>query len=142
MLLSAIENFGLDQVMDAYTVGTHLGTKSVPNPGNANDEMFVQFLITEAVDSAADGASVEFQIVRADNAALTTNKVVLGSTGAIAEATLAAGFVKYVRIPFYREAPTKTYIGVQAVVTGEDVTDGTYSANLTKDPEYLQYTAL
>jgi hypothetical protein len=56
--------------------------------GEGSDFAFGRFEVTVA---AVGGTSMEFQIITADDAALTTNVKVLGTTGAIPVASLTLG---------------------------------------------------
>lgn len=56
--------------------------------GEGSDFAFGRFEVTTA---AVGGTSIECQIITADDAALTTNVKVLGTTGAIPVASLVAG---------------------------------------------------
>lgn len=85
--------------------------------------------IKDAVDSAGGAATVKAQLVMADDETLTTNAVILGSSEAIAEAVLVAGYE--FRTPGYiPQGLTKLFFGVQFVTAGEAVTAGTVTATL------------
>lgn len=83
--------------------------------------------ITETVTSGG-AATIDFQLVMADNAALTTNKVVLQTTGAIALATLAAGYKPRLGMP--QGGFTKRYLGIQYVIATATTTAGKVTAGL------------
>lgn len=72
--------------------------------------------------------SVEFQLIQADDAALTTNVEVISSTGAIAIASLT--LLTNLYLEFRRTDPLapRRYIGVRYVVVGTATSAGTYSA--------------
>jgi hypothetical protein len=89
--------------------------------------------ITEQTDSAADGELIQWQLVEADNAALTTNPVVLVETVAIAQAALYPGALFTLTVPPQRL--TKQFIGIRAVVTGENITDGMVDAGIVLDEQ-------
>lgn len=90
------------------------------------EEIDLMLLVTAA---AAGGTSVQFQVIQADDAALTTNINVLSQTDAIATATLTAG--KAIPLHFPRVDPNvpRRYIGVRYVLTGV-FTAGSYFAGV------------
>lgn len=80
----------------------------------------------------ATGDSVEFQLVAADNAALSSNPVVLMSTGAIARANLTANTIVWeTQLP---QVIPKRYLGLKAVaVAASAFTAGDFDANIVVD---------
>lgn len=94
-------------------------------------EKAARLRIAVATAATGVGASGEFQLVSADNAALTTNPVVHYSTGAIAVGSLTAGaVVADVEMP---RAVYKRYVGIRQVTTGAAFTAGAIDANLAFD---------
>lgn len=68
--------------------------------------------------AASGGTSVEFQVVAADDAALSTNAVVIGTTGAIAVASATAGARFACPIAPRLASKGQRYIGTQVVTVG------------------------
>lgn len=147
MMLDALNLFSDDQDL-SQAAGTYLSDKSI-FLGDINTDVLgntppqdigrgvpVQVLcqITETVDSVEEDATVEAQLVMADNEALDSNLVVLQSTGAIAEATLVAGYQFRLggTIP---PGITKAYIGMRYLVAVHTTTAGKITAGIveTKD---------
>lgn len=87
---------------------------------------FGRFQVTVA---ASGGTSVEFQIVTADDAALTTNVAVIASTGAIAIASLILGARFAARINPRIGSRGQRYVGARYVLVGA-VTAGAYVADI------------
>ena len=83
--------------------------------GEGTEYPFLHAIIGTAV---AGGTSTEIQAVIADDAALSTNVTVVGSSGAIATASLTAG--KRVAVPVIPQIGSlgRRYLGVRYVVTG------------------------
>lgn len=104
----------------AINATTALSDKSV-DLGVARDigsgkNLFMNFAITTAMSA---GTSCAFEIIVADDAALTSNVVSLCTTGAIARATLVAGYNTALRIP--TQATTgKRYLGARYTVAGDN----------------------
>lgn len=81
--------------------------------------------------SFAGGTSVEFQVVTADDAGISTNVTVRGSTGAIPLASLIAGFSTYLDVPNVAGTGQR-YMAIRAVGVGT-FTLGSFSARIVKD---------
>jgi hypothetical protein len=81
----------------------------------------------------ADPTSVAFQLIQADDAALTSNVQVLTDSGTVAIASLVAG--TNIQLPFRRPDPlaAKRYVGVRYVITGTNTNAGTYFAAVVAD---------
>ncbi len=86
----------------------------------------------DVITAASGGTSVEVQFVEADNAALSSNLKVLGSTGAIPVATLVAGARLSMRVPRCDPNAAKRYLGLRYVTVGA-VAAGAYFATIVKD---------
>ena len=78
-------------------------------------DLNVRFNITTAV---AGGTSVEFQVIAADDAALTSNITVLGTTGAVPVAQLSPAFRDAVQIRPRLRSLGQRYLGARYVITG------------------------
>lgn len=79
--------------------------------------LYMNFAITTAMSA---GTSCAFEIIQADDAALTSNVVSLCTTGAIARATLVAGYNTALRIPPQIGSTGKRYIGARYTVAGDN----------------------
>lgn len=86
-------------------------------------EIIIQ--VDTAADSSGDGASVTFEVETDDNSSFTSAAVLL-TTGAVAEATLVAGYeVAHWRLPI---KSVERYLRVNYNISGEDLTAGAFSA--------------
>lgn len=83
--------------------------------------------------TAAGAATVNFELIQADDAALTTNVETLVQTGPIPKATLVAGAL--VALHYDRAAPlaARRYIGVRYTVGTGPLTAGAFSAAIVKN---------
>lgn len=87
------------------------------------------YLRTQVGTAQAGGTSVEIQAIAADDAALTTNVTVIGTTGPIATASLTAG-ARFVSEVNPRIASLgQRYIGARYVIVGTS-TAGTFFTDL------------
>jgi hypothetical protein len=89
-------------------------------PGN-EIPLFVQ--VTEAFNTLT---SLEVQVVTADNAALSSNPVVLGTSGPVALALLQPGYKFNPRI--FPDGVVKEYLGLIYVRVGSNATTGKITA--------------
>lgn len=87
--------------------------------------------ITEQVTSGGAG-TLQFQLVMADDDALTTNPVVLQETVAIAKATLVPGYQARLCIPV---GVSKRYLGAKYVIGTADLTGGKVTAGIVMDKQ-------
>ncbi len=77
----------------------------------------------------ADPTSIEFQLIQADDGALTSNVQVLVSSGAIPIASLPVGSIVFLDANSNVRA-SKRYVGVRYVVAGTNTNAGTYFASV------------
>lgn len=85
--------------------------------------------------AVAGGTSTEIQVVAADDAALTTNVTVIGSSGAVATAQLTAGARFVVNInPQLMGRAARRFLGVRYVVAGTN-SAGTIIAHFGLDTQ-------
>jgi hypothetical protein len=108
---TAVSTNGYDTGADAVTSATRR------DPSQGNPLVVVVTVGVTAVTSAAE--TYEFDVVQADNDALTSNKVVLAQypfTNTQAAALLKAGAIIVLPIP--QGSVTKRYLGAQAVLSG------------------------
>ncbi|CAB4124431.1 hypothetical protein UFOVP61_3 [uncultured Caudovirales phage] len=111
-----------------------LGGNQVADLG-AGEPTSVEFSVLVAPATATD---VTFQLIQADDAALTTNVQVIAQTGAFPIASLPAGTI--VPLAVDRAAPfaPKRYIGVRYVATGTTITALSVAAALVKNVQDLK----
>jgi len=121
----------------AATVGDVLSENVIdlggPDKGDGEPlEVYVQ--IDTSVDSAADGASVQFKLQTADalsgdNLDSPTDMIM---TAALAEADLTAGTLVHLgRVP----GGAKRYLQLCATLSGEEVTAGAITAGLVRSKQ-------
>lgn len=83
--------------------------------------------------TAAGAATVNFELIQADDAALTVNVETLVQTGSIPKTLLVAGAI--VPLHFDRAAPytPRRYVGVRYTVGTGPLTTGTFTAAVVKN---------
>jgi hypothetical protein len=81
----------------------------------------------EVTTAAAGGTSVEFQYIVADDAALTTNVTVIGTTGAIVVASLTAGARFACKLNPRLGSLSQRYLGMRAVNVGANTAGAVYA---------------
>lgn len=135
----------LTEFADANTIGVQGATGSellgdVIDLGTARDvgngqPLYLVITVEAEIDSAADGASVEFVLVSDAQEAIATNGTASEhvSTGVIGEADLPAGRTFVLALPT-EGVPYERYLGVIVRRTGEAVTGGSVNAGLAMDP--------
>src|SRR4051794_21824469 len=96
------------------------GSSPIRNIG-VGRQLFM-LISTSIAATAAGAATVTFELIQADDAALTTNVEVLAASGAIAKATLVAGYNLALAIP----STSRRYIGVRFTVATGPLTAGTF----------------
>jgi hypothetical protein len=102
------------------------GTVALKNDPAQGAPLPLDMQVTESFDSLG-AATVQFQAVEADNAALTSNLTVLAETPAIGYATLVAGYQPHLN---YFPRGAKRYKGVRYVIAGATTTAGAVTASL------------
>lgn len=103
----------------ALTTGTILSTNTY-DAGTARDFGEGEDLLAriEVVTTFVGGTSVTVNVIEADDAALSTNVTVLGSSGAIVTANLAAGARFAIEINPRIGSTGRRYKGLQYVIVG------------------------
>jgi hypothetical protein len=132
ILTTIIDKFNQFSDAQAFTAqGDTTSTKSFDTKGadiGTGEETYLTVLVNTAVTSNG-AATVEVKYVQSDNADLSAADV-LATSGAIAKATLVAGYkALQIKIP----ANTKRYVGVIYTVATADLTAGKFHAFLSKD---------
>lgn len=126
----------------AQVVGNYLFTKSIPNGaadtpplgspliadlGRAS-QLDILGVVTTAFTSGG-AATLQFQVVQADDAALTANLEVLRETRALGY----AGFTKGVRVNMGKIPPmSRANLGLRCVIGGATTTAGKMAAGLVR----------
>jgi hypothetical protein len=104
-----------DQALTTTAVSTDKVDLSVARDIGEGEDLFMNFAVTTALTG---GTSVTFQAVVADDAALTSNVTVVGSSNAIAAASLVAGYNTAVKINPQIASLGKRYFGAQYTIAG------------------------
>lgn len=81
---------------------------------------------------AAGAATVTFELIQADDTALTTNVEVIGSTGPIGKATLVVGAVFPLLVSSASPLAPRRYIGVRYTIGTGPLTAGSFTAAIVK----------
>jgi len=92
-------------------------------------DLYMNFAMTEAF---AGGTSTNFEVIIADNAALSSNVVVIGASGAIVTASLPLGTNVAVRLNPQIASLGKRYLGARYTVSGTN-TAGKVTADIVMD---------
>lgn len=116
-------------------IGNTLSTNAIDTAPNARggnqtqdmgigSEVDIEVSIMQTLTSAG-AATVQFQLVQADNAALSTNLEVINETPVYGYASLVAGTI--VNLPWEGAAPIvpRRYIGMRVVIGTAALTNGT-----------------
>lgn len=121
-----------NQAVTASAVSTDAidlsSTSPIRNVG-VGRAMYMQFTVGTTVTSGG-ASTVTFEVIQADDAALTSNVTSLASSPAIAKAALTAG-----ANPFTIALPntSQRYIGARYTVGTANLTAGTFTATLVMD---------
>jgi len=91
--------------------------------GEGSDFVFGRFEVTTAF---AGGTSAEFQVIAADDAALTSNVTVIGTTGAIPVASLTAGARFACDVNPRIASKGQRYLGLRTVNVGANTAGAIY----------------
>ncbi len=152
MLLDLESLFSNDQSLVA-TAGAILSEKSIDvgaagtipgafqargtAPRDVGKGMPVQVLVqvTEDFDSAGDVVTCVFELITADDAALTSNVVSISKTPAIAQAALVKGYQAMVPGVIPPGTGADRYIGMRYTTAVADATAGKVMAGLVFDKQ-------
>tara|TARA_R100001443_G_scaffold44095_1_gene57056 strand:+ start:749 stop:1201 length:453 start_codon:yes stop_codon:yes gene_type:complete len=96
---------------------------------SAGEPLYFVIEVNAAVTSDS-GATMDLQLVTAENDALTTNPVVIWSTGVQAKTFFTAGLKYVMTMP---KADYKGFIGIRTIVGTAVLTAGSYTSFLAKD---------
>lgn len=107
-----------------------LGGSVLKDVGRGNSPKLLA-QVTETVTSGG-AATVQFQLVMADDAALTTNLTVLAETPAIGYATCVAGYQARLEVP---PGVSRRYLGMRYIIGTATTTAGKVTAGLVSDKQ-------
>ena len=122
----------------SQSAGTYLSTNvvdtSVARDMGNGQPLYLVIQIDAAVTSGGS-ATVQFRL-RSDDAAAIHATTSTGhyDSGAIAIASLVAGYTLVIPLPPEGSVAYERYLGIQAIIATATTTAGTYSAFLTIDP--------
>jgi hypothetical protein len=117
------------QAVTTTAVSTDKVDLSIARDIGAGNDLYMYFTIPTAF---AGGTSIQFQAVVADDAALSTNVTVVGSSAVVALASLTAGTRIAVRINPQVGSQGRRYLGANYVVVGT-MTAGAVTADIADD---------
>lgn len=120
------------QAVTASAVSTDKVDLSQARDIGEGEDLFMLFSVDTAF-TAAGAATMEMQVVVADDAALTTNVTVIGTTGAIGKASLTAGATFAARLNPQIASLGRRYFGANYVVATGPMTAGAVTANVVHD---------
>jgi hypothetical protein len=117
------------QAVTTTAVSTDTIDLSIARDMGEGGDLYMNFAMTEAF---AGGTSTNFEIIIADNAALSSNVVVIGASGAIVTASLTLGTNVAVRLNPQIASLGKRYLGARYTVSGTN-TAGKVIADIVMD---------
>jgi hypothetical protein len=132
-------------VIDTQGLGGDIGSLGGLRDLGNGQPIYLQVLVTENIVAAStQSGTVTWQLVSADNTALSSNPIVHAQSGSNAysdSVTIPAGTVGWqVAFPIEADDTYSRYVGVREVVTGNTASTGTIRAFLTIDPKgYRHY---
>ena len=127
MILDKLLRFSNAQAVTVTAVSTDKADLTVARDIGEGEPLYVNFALGTAF---AGGTSTAFEVVVADDAALSTNVTVIGSSGALMTAALTLGKTIVVALNPLVASVGKRYIGTRYTVVGTNTT-GTVTADLT-----------
>lgn len=127
---AAVFGAGTTIVSGSFSGGNVIDTAAPGNPsGNVRDmgEGGELYLRVQMAIAAAGGTSMTFNVIAADDAALTTNLAVIGTTGAIPVASLTLGSRFAAELNPRLASKGQRYVGLQVVNVGTTTTGSIYA---------------
>lgn len=129
MITDKLLRVSTDQAVTTTAVSTDTIDLSVARDMGEGNELIMNFAVTEAF---AGGTSTKFEIIIADNAALSSNVQVIGSSDAVVTANLPLGTNIAVRLNPIVGSKGKQYLGARYTVSGTN-TAGKVTADIVAD---------
>lgn len=129
MITDKLLRVSTDQAVTTTAVSTDTVDLSVARDMGEGGDLYMNFAMTEAF---AGGTSTTFEVIIADNAALSSNVVVIGSSTAVATADLTLGKNVAVRLNPQIASLGKRYLGARYTVSGTN-TAGKVTADVVMD---------
>jgi len=129
MITDKLLRVSTDQAVTTTAVSADTIDLSQARDMGEGQDLFMNFALTAAF---AGGTSTNFEVIIADNAALSSNVVVVGASGAIATANLTLGANFPVRINPIVGSTGKRYMGARYTVVGTN-SAGTVTADVVTD---------
>jgi len=129
MITDALLRVSSAQAVTTTAVSTDTIDLSVARDIGEGMDLYMNFAVTTAM---AGGTSIKFEIIQADNAALSSNVQVIGSSDAVVTASLVAGYNTAVRFNPQVASAGKRYIGARYTVVGT-YTSGNITADVVTD---------
>jgi hypothetical protein len=129
MITDKLLRVSTDQAVTTTAVSTDTVDLSVARDMGEGGDLYMNFAMTEAF---AGGTSTNFEIIIADNAALSSNVQVIGASGAIVTADLTLGKNVAVRLNPQIALLGKRYLGARYTVSGTN-TAGKVVADIVMD---------
>ena len=140
-MIDAFNRVSLLQAVTATAVSTDSINTGLPNRALAvGKDLYFTSQVGTAV-TAAGAATVRFEVISADDAALTTNVTVHGASPDVPKATLIAGNRQTVLVdPTGGGAKFRRYVGMRYTVGTGPLTAGTFTSFIEADIlAYTQY---
>jgi hypothetical protein len=134
--VTALGNTLSTNTIDLGVAGTPVVGGLITDVGRGGNVEVVAQVVTAFTSGGA--ATLQVQLVMADDAALTSNLTVLDETAAIALASLVAGY--QFRMGTIPGGVTKRYLGIRYIVGTAVMTAGAVTAGLAKDRPSAQAT--
>jgi hypothetical protein len=129
MITDKLLRVSTDQAVTTTAVSTDTVDLSVARDMGEGGDLYMNFAMTEAF---AGGTSTNFEVIIADNAALSSNVVVIGASGAIVTASLPLGTNVAVRLNPQIASLGTRYLGARYTVSGTN-TAGKVTADIVMD---------
>ncbi|MEC5161718.1 MULTISPECIES: Bbp16 family capsid cement protein [unclassified Janthinobacterium] len=103
-----------------------------PNDLGRGEPLEIAIGVTVAA-TAAGAATVTFEYIQADDAALTTNVEVICTTGPIGKATLVLGALVALHVDRASPLAPRRYVGLRYTVATGPLTAGSFTAAIVKN---------
>jgi hypothetical protein len=129
MITDQLLRVSTNQAVTTTAVSTDTIDLSQARDIGEGQDLFMNFALTAAF---AGGTSTNFEVIIADNAALSSNVVVVGASGALVTAGLTLGANIAVRINPIIGSLGKRYMGARYTVVGTN-SAGTVTADIVMD---------